>query len=241
MPLLDALCSLYDDLRATEAEPLPFHPFVGQHFGEGTPGLLRVLITGSNCYVGEKDVPHPAWFAAWTRERAFTFFARAFSESAVLAEAVCSSQSFSGLRPGGGLEAMYVTNMVKRYLPASTGRREAEVPARWLDEGAQVWRRELDLLAAHSALPHVVIVFGDFTWSRVWPAFSTSEVGGWSREYRPLDEASPLFHHLNLVMVAEDGRERPLLLVKLTHPASASHKHRAARVVASPDFKRLVG
>ena len=240
MPIIDDIHALYDRLPTDPATP-SIHPFVGQHFREATPGVLRVLVLGINCYYGQHPPgPRVQWFPRFVRERRYIFFARAFSESAVLAESLEHSADFDGLR-WGGLESLYVTNMVRRYLPPS-GKTATNVSEALLDEGSQLWRDELDLLHYHGVLPHVVIVFGRLIWGRAWTAFGKRvRPEGWIVSYTPCAKSSELFHHLNHVVVPEGDNERPLLLVRLDHPAAVGHKRRAAWMVSHPDFRRVVG
>ena len=237
--LIDEIHALYDSLPVDPTAP-PIHPFIGRHYRDATPGVLRVLVMGINCYYGEHPPgPGVQWFPSFMRERRFTFFARSFSESAVIAEALERSPDFGGLHHAG-LEALYVTNMVRRYLPPSTGKKAAQVSETYLDEGSGVWRDELDLLHRHGVLPHVVIVFGGQIWGRAWTAFGKRvRPEGWIVSYAPCAKSSELFHHLNRVVVPDGDRERPLLLVKLDHPAARGDKKRAAWIVSHPDFRRI--
>lgn len=241
MPLTNDIHSLYDTLPADPTAP-PIHPFIGRHYSEATPGVLRVLVMGINCYYG-KHPPGPdvQWLPTFMRERRFTFFARSFTESAVIAEALEHSPDFEGFRHAG-LEALFVTNMVRRQLPSSTGKKAAQVNEVHLDEGSQVWRDELDLLHRHGVLPHVVIVFGGQIWGRAWTAFGKRvHPDGWIVSYTPCAKSSELFHHLDRVVVPEGDNERPLLLVRLDHPAAVGDKRRAAWIVSHPDFRRVAG
>lgn len=239
MTLEQAIHALYDGLPADASAP-PIHPFIGRRYGEATTGVLRVLVLGINCYYSSR-APRPGEqrFPSWMRERRFTFFSRSFSESAVLAEALESSPDFDGLR-WGGLESMYVTNMVRRYLPAATGKQAAKVPTQLLEEGGRVWREELDLLHRYGVLPHVVIVFGEPIWHQAWTAFGQRvHPHGWVVDYKSCDESSELYHHLNRVIVPEGDAQRPMLLVRPDHPAAVSDNKRAAWMVSHPDFRRV--
>lgn len=239
MGLLENSHALYDGLPEDPAQP-PIHPFIGRHYRDATPGVLRVLVLGINCYYSGQPPPLGVqWFPYWMRERRFSFFARSFSESAVVAEALECSPDFDGLR-WAGLESLYVTNMVRRYLPPATGKQAAHVPLALLDEGSQVWRRELDVLHQYGVLPHVVIVFGGQIWGRAWTGFGERvQPDGWIVTYTPCERSSDLFHHLNRVVVPEGDNERPLLLVKLDHPAARGDKKRAAWIVSHPDFRQV--
>ena len=238
MMLIDDMHALYDGLTEDPAQP-PIHPFIGRHYLDATPGVLRVLVVGINCYYGRYPPgPGVQWFPVFMRERRFTFFARSFSESAVLAEALESSPDFDGLR-WAGLESMYVTNMVRRYLPPTTGKQAADVPPHLLDEGSQVWRDELDLLHDHEVLPHVVIVFGAQVWGHAWSAFGKRvQPEGWIVSYAPCERSSDLFHHLNRVVVPEGDNERPLLLVKLDHPAARATRSAPPGLSPTPTSSR---
>ena len=241
MPLIDSIHSLYDELRLLPEAP-PIHPFVGQHYLDASPEVLRILVMGVNCYYEEQPPSRDEQqFPSWMRDRRFIFFARAFSESAVIAEALAGSAKFASRR-SAGLEALYVTNMVRRYLPGTSGKRASSVREELLDEGAEVWKAELDLLSEAGVLPHVVIVFGDKIWYRAWNAFG-ARVGtkDWIESYQPCAEASELYHRLNHVVVREKDTRRSLLLVKLPHPSARSDAHRAAWIASHPDFRQVAG
>ena len=240
MPVTDEIHRLYDGQPDAPDAP-PIHPFIGEHFRLATPAVLRVLVMGINCYYSEPTPPGRAAFSTWMRDRAYTFFARAFSESAVLAESLADSPAFQGLSPGG-LESLYVTNMVRRYRPAATGKAASSVGDELFNEGAEVWGEELEILQRRQVLPHVVVVFGEQVWGRAWRAFRDRVApDGAIVSYTPYPRGSDLHHHLNRVVVREGDNERLLLLVKLTHPAARSHDRRAARIVAHPDFRRAAG
>lgn len=234
--LKESIHALHDGLPRREDMP-PAHPFIGSHFEESTPGVLRVLVMGINNYYGEEHAPTTQWYPQVVRDRRHTYFARCFSEAAVLSEVLAGSRDFPGLSPGG-LEAMYVTNMVRRYVPMAKGKRESQVEASLLEEGQAFWHRELDMLHAHGALPHVVIVFGNKVWGEALQPFRQAD---WAVTYQHCGKGSSLFHHLNRIVVRDGDKERVLLTVKLTHPAARSNKHRAACIVADLEFRRMTG
>jgi hypothetical protein len=239
MALTREIHALYDALPADATAP-PIHPFIGRQYREATPGVLRVLVMGINCYYGQSP-PGPGvhWFPTWVRERRFTFFARTFSESSVIAEELERSPDFDGFRYAG-MESLYVTNMVRRYLPPAGGKKAAQVSEALLDEGSRVWRDELDILREHNALPHVVIVFGGQIWGRAWMAFGGRvQPNGWIVSYTPCAKSSELLHHLNRVVVPEGDSQRPLLLVRVDHPAAVGDKKRAAWIVSHPEFRKV--
>lgn len=243
--LQDDVHALYDALPAMEAHPdlSVIHPHVGGAFLDARPGTLRVLAVGINSYVDDEHahLSKPGWFTGWVRARSHRFFPKLRDECEVIAEVVTKSPAFDGLGYAD-LDSLYATNAVKRYLPRAGGRWASDVEGCWLDEGAVVWRAELDAMARHGVLPHVVIVFGQRIWGRCWRAFGDPSVQpGWVEDYRPLPRSSPVFHRLNKIYVQEDGVTRLMLLIRLTHPAAPTNRWRAAELIAHSDFRSVLG
>lgn len=243
--LLSDVHAVYDALPAMDGHPhlSVIHPHVGGAYLDARPGALRVVAVGVNSYVDAADESGstPDWFPGWVRARCHAFFPRLHRECEAVAAALSGSPAYAGLTYGG-LDSLYATNAVKRHLPRAGGRWAHDVEGRWLDEGEAVWRAELDAMARQGVVPHVVIVFGRRIWGRCWRAFGGGvSPDGWIAAYRPMPPGSPLYHRLNVVAVREGDRERPLLLLRLTHPAAPTSRWRAAELTAHPDFRRVVG
>jgi|GEM_PF-2956030 len=239
MSLLTTINDLYEGLPQEEGAP-PIRPFVGRDYGLSRPDALRVLVLGINCYYTgpESELTPDTDFPLWFRRRRYSFFARAFSEASVVGEALEQSAVFEGRR-WSGIEGLYGTNLVRRYLPKASGRYSKDVAERLLDEGAEHWGRELDLLHRHGVLPHAIVAFG---W-RIWPRAAAplrARVGGWVKDYRPCQRSSDLYHHLNRVEIEEGGKTRPLLLMRLNHPASVGAGKRAGWLVEHEEFRDVL-
>ena len=246
-PLHATMQSLYDVLprHPKHGRVGHIHPSVGGAFTEPDPARLRVLATGINSYVTDlKKKTEPAWFESWARERSHRFFSKVAQQSSVLSDGLKGSRDFGqcGYRgsPGDSSE-LYVTNAVKRYLPEKEGLKAVDVGENWFEEGARVWRAELEYLHRANALPHVVIVFGAAWWGHAWKSFGGPDRPSWVADYQPLERANDLFHHLNQVIVKEGDRERPMLLVRLRHPAARSESVSAESLVEHQAFREMVG
>ena len=243
MSLLTDIDKLYDHLGShpVHGHLGPLHPFVGAAYQEPVPDALRVLAIGINSYVGpDHPVSRPTcpnWFRGWMADGAHRFYRGVASECGVIAEALTDSPDFAGLRYRG-LGSIYLTNAVKRFLPAAQGAKAADVDPRFHREGARVWRQELELLAEYGVLPHVIVVLGEAGWKASWSALGREPRAAWVEDYVPCSPSSPMRHRLNRVVVQEDGKTRLMLLVRVAHPASANKTWSAARLVAHPEFQQ---
>ncbi|MCB9520803.1 MAG: hypothetical protein H6698_09375 [Myxococcales bacterium] len=246
MSLREKIVSTYAQLGPhSQAGGLPhIEPFVGSDYDRPNDRRLRVLAIGINAYISEKDFAgcHPQWFSAWAERGEHRFSGGVQREVRALADALCDQASDQQLgfdvRTG-----LYLTNAVKRFLPATMGKRASQVDAAWFDEGRAIWDQELRLLAAHGALPHAVVVFGADAWEPTWRVLADlcSDPSADSFvEYRPMARSSDLFHRLNVVKVLEGRGARNLALVRLDHPA-AHRRWTAARMAARLDFVGAVG
>lgn len=218
-------------------------PHIGEHFESRAPGCLRVMALGINSYVEPHQETHPGWFATWFQKQEHRFFPAVARELRSLTTALGSLGAFPGLTFDGeapSFQSVYLTNAVRRYLPEDIGAKAHTVPAAFFDEGAEMLGAELDMLHDHGALPHVVVIFGGAFWSRAWRAFGAQPRPTWVADYRPRARTSDLFHRLNVVEVLESGSTRPLLLVRLTHPAAPTMQWRAAELSAHPDLAATV-
>ena len=241
--LKDEIHRLYDDLPPIRdgSGLKPIHPFIGEAFRTGDPRTLRVLSIGFNSYISECDIAelHPDWFPAWIEGLEFHYPPRMFAECAKLAEALVGTASFPELS-WKRHASLYATNAAKRYLPAKIGYRAATVPERWFEEGAEVWREEVEALHDYGVLPHLVVVFGARIWPYVWRAFNDEPRPEYVADYHSCKASSPLYHRLNQVIVREGDGERKLLLVRLPHPASANRHWSARAVTTHRDFLELL-
>ena len=185
----------------------------------------------------------PSRFAHWFRSKRYRFFPAVARELPNLCNALSALGAFPGLTFDGespSFRSVYLTNAVRRYLPEDIGAKAHTVPVHFFDEGARMLRAELDALHRHGVLPHVVVVFGKPFWSRAWRVFGLHPRPQWVDDYRPRPRTSELFHRLNVVKVRESGDTRPLLLVRLTHPAAPTMRWRTSEFAAHGDLAATV-
>lgn len=201
-----------------------------------------MLAIGLNAYISDEHLPaHPEWFPAWVAERRPPFFRTAVRECERLVHGMLEQLGAPGLS-FDATTGLYLTNAVKRYLPYSSGHKVATVSSAWFDEGRGIWRDELRALAQADALPHVIVVFGRDAWPHVHEPLQQLCADATESAfvaYRPRDEASPLFHRLNLIDVRQGGAMRSMLLVRLNHPASPM-KFNAATLLGDQEFRGVV-
>lgn len=227
-------------------------PYIGRAFAESHQ-TLRVLAMGINAWTDD-DEQRGEWYRGMWREAApdsgAGFFRHVIRETDALATHLAGSKCFPGLaydtstvpRPG-----LYGTNLVK-VVTGEEHRQEGTLPASLLEEGAQTWFKELDILAKHDRMPHVVVVFGSKVWDSVWKAFHSGHEAFPTyqnlkiQHYFPVEQGSPVYHNLNRVELENSVGTQTTLLVRLHHP-SARHadKHDAAWLIRQPDFVSHVG
>lgn len=244
MPTTASINALYATLLAHPTEPrLPsIRPFIGSDYDAPEPDRLRVLAIGLNAYISDEHRPaESTWFRCWVAERRSPFFRTAVRECERLAHGMLQQLDPPSLS-FDATTGLYLTNAVKRYLPYASGRHVGGVDPRWFHEGRGIWLDELRTLAQADALPHVVVVFGRDAWPHVHEPLQqlcADATASAFVAYRPRDEASPLFHRLNVIDVRQGGAVRSMLLVRLNHPASPS-RFNASALLASDEFCGVV-
>ena len=242
----------------------PLRPFVGESFVDPRPDRMRVALVGGNAYLWAGHPTDPSaladtyeswWAEGYRLRRGKLFFGRAVREGAVVAAALSGRGCFADVRrtpvPSGGVD-VYGTNLVKGFLSDASGKRAADVPRSTLDAGAMAWREELEILAQHRALPHVIIGFGRATWEGLWQALHPDFGGaaGLDRALRVSDYQTSrdpdvaAYHHVNLVSVDAAGVRQLVLLVCLAHPAARTRtasRRDAHWWLRQPTVRELVG
>lgn len=216
----------------------PIHPFIGSAFSATGPDALRVMAIGVNTYCDPGSKPAPRCYAEDFRHQRYLFQQRVLRDAETIATALAGGAEWSW--PFMGIDSVYLTNAVKRWLPKSEGLRAHKAEERWFQEGEPIFARELDLLAERGRLPHLIIVFGGRPWRHVWPAFGRGSPS-FVRAYHP--QPGPLYHHLNVIDLDELGACRRALLIRLRHPSAAHYKPRwtPEALVAHPVFRRVAG
>src|SRR5205085_2211798 len=110
------------------------------------------------------------------------------------------------------------TNAVKVYVPESEGKRADQLSDVDYDRHLDQWHDELDAMAEHNVLPHVIAIVGDPFWSRACNSFRQSSFKR-TKTARYQWCAGSCRHFLNRVTLdAPDGPHETLLL-RLRHPA----------------------
>lgn len=237
--LIHTIHAAYDALPLIDGAHGPLYPFVGTAYTDASGDSLRVMAIGVNAYGEAHHVHDPACWASGFRHQHWPYQRRVLADLTALAEGLAGATRVGG-RPFLGMESVYLTNAVKRWLP--NAKKAHTVAESWFEEGAPVFDAELAALAEAGRLPHVVVVVGQRPWRSVCDALRP-ERAAWSSSYTPMDPANPLFHYLNLVQVCEDGARRPLLLMRIRHSA-ASHWKKGwapADLLGEPTFRQVVG
>lgn len=214
-----------------------FWPHVGTAFREPAPDTLRVMTVGINAYAGEGWTIDHDLLRRWFIERHSRFAKGVRAAADKLAPHLTGpSGLFHDLRYIG-VESVFHTNAVKTWVPAAVGKKAAHLPDGLLTEHAPAFHAELELMAAHGAMPHVVMIFGEPFWEHAWRTFSESRLPS-APTRRKRHYPGPCLHHLNryTLEVPTEPREHELLLVRLRHPAARTKKGSVAWLLAQPDF-----
>ena len=252
------------DIGALYRQHGPNHilPFIGGSYHERSTTALRVAVVGINAYATKAELRRgniedgvgnaKAWQNAGLQKphgETYRFHETAYREVTALAEPlVIGSKLFSGLVYDANPETksgLYATNAVKVFTTEAFKKSDA-IPAELIWGYAPTWHRELDTMAAHGALPHLVIILGDCLWEPAWRAFNfyveaTFPSYGKFRvlEFEGAPRRSPVEHHANRIRVM--GRvEQDMLLVRLHHPSGrAKVKRDAAWLLKQRSFRTL--
>ena len=225
-------------------EPHHILPYIGAAFRGGLPELLRVVLVGINSHISAKDwdpaqnLPRPEWFGIWFENDTHRHNKRIRAEATELLTGVTQRRgSFAG-RSFSWPESCYSTNAIKVHLPDDSGKRADQVANSLFDEHLSTWYAELDLMAKHGVLPHVIAIFGRPFWSRACDSLRPQSATGYQHlqvtEYQHSTGAS--LHFVNRVLLL-GGNE--LLLVRLRHTSSRTGS--ARWLLAQPEFNELIG
>lgn len=207
-------------------------PFVGSAFDRPTPDQLRVAVVGINSYVSAQHWPlapgggFPEWFA----QTNYRFFRSVKRNATRLVAGLVDNGVFEGLRfhwPDSFYEA--------------EGKRADQVSPEMFDQHAATWRDELDAMAEHGALPHLIVIFGEPFWKHAWSAFKPPRANGFEHlrvlDYRHTD--GPSLHFVNRLRLGGANGDQTTLLVHLRHPSSRTRKGSVSWLLAQEDFWTL--
>jgi hypothetical protein len=234
------------DLYRNAGDQTHLRPFIGEAFLSPTSEHFRVMVIGINAYVSPEDwdSADPNWFYKWAKNGDDGFYEQAHRDAKALADALCERSEYYGEYKYIAPDSLYVTNTVKEYLPEETGKSSDNVPQSYFEEGAEVWERELDILADQNALPHLVIVFG----SQVWPyACDSMRVEEGKIEYQNFSveeynhTSGPCLHFANRIEVSLDENTQTILLTRCYHPSAHERKVTPEWLLNQSDFRQLAG
>jgi hypothetical protein len=233
-------------------QPHNILPFVGAGFEAPLPGDLRMVVVGLNAYYSARHWPPdperaPADWSRRFRERDGRFFTAARNLASELADALAPSPDFAGLTLRNP-EGLYGTNAVKSWV--LDGKRSSRVEPETLVPGAGVWRNEIELMAEHDVLPHVILVLAERFWGSACRSLRTPPAGLRVSEHQSTLSLgrgeTPCLHLVNRYVVQGSGEPQPLLLVRLFHPSAPKRKDSSGlprgtvRWLASqPDFRAV--
>lgn len=218
-------------------------PFIGAAFERPRFDDLRVVVVGINSYVSADDWSkiQPDWYSVWFRNSEHRFFRAARKHATALVttlreRGVLAPSHFEW--PG----SFYGTNAIKTYLPQDRGKRSDEVPASLFEQHAIVWRAELDAMAEHAVLPHVVVVFGEPFWAHAVASLRPPHVDRYEHlQVQHFRHATgPSLHFVNRFRVAGTAGEQTMLLVRLRHPSARTKIGSVEWLVANDDFWDVV-
>jgi hypothetical protein len=231
-------------------------PFIGQSYKEDSPDAFRVAVIGLNAYVSDGDWPknsaelqkwYPGWWSEAGHGKSHRFFTTAYRDAGLLAEELAGrSKLFSGLKYDAAPQSksgFYGTNAVKIFLgeehKTSSGLTDAG-----FQQYAPTWHQELDTMAEHRVLPHLIVVLGRQIWNLMWGAFHPDTRPQYhhftTTAYETCgNEGDPCYHHVNRVTVKIGDTSQSLLVVRLAHPAAYGDRHRAEWLRWEKDFRNL--
>lgn len=222
------------------------NPFIGDAFAGGVPNALRVMTVGLNAYLSEADWPkqNPDWFAGWFRDGTHKFDRTVATDAGDIARALIDrSPHFSGLTFDGRTNFFH-TNAVKAYLREADGKRSDQVTQAHFQAHVATWHAELDAMAQHGVLPHVIIVFGQPFWERAWQAFYPEKKPAFShlRVHGFVSAGGEGHPHANRVEVEGGRGKHPLALLGVRHPAArATSKATPDWLLSQPGVRELFG
>ena len=238
MTFVDEACELY------RARPHHILPYVGAAFRGAAPELLRILLVGINSHISAKDwdpaqnFPRPEWFTVWFENSSYRHNKRIHAEATELLVGMTQDRGPFAGRSFSWPESCYSTNAIKVHLPDDAGKRADQVGRSVFDEHVKTWHAELDLMAKHGVLPHVIAIFGRPFWSRACDSLRPQSAALYQHlqvtKYQP--SAGTALHFVNRVELADGNEPHEMLLVRLRHPCARTQVGSARWLLAQPEF-----
>jgi hypothetical protein len=226
----------------------PHHivPFVRAAYEGQRPELLRALVVGINSYLSPADwdpprgPPSPDWFPRWFQTTDYRFGKRVKAEAMTLLEGLATVEAFAGLKVAWS-ESVYATNAIKVYLPEADGKRADQTKDELLDEHLSTWVAELDLMATHDVLPHVIAVFGWRFWRHACTSFRPRQLGSFQtlRICTYEQVSGPWRPSIRILRLAGARLPQDTLLVRLRHPSARTHVGSARSLLAQGDVSTI--
>jgi len=241
MSFLNQVSSLYS------REPHHILPFVGSAFKDAQSGLLRVVVVGINTYVSSKDweaAGRPTgatWFSGWFANGEHRFYPRVKREAHELTSGLTERQMFGG-RVVDPLESYYATNAIKVHVQEARGKQAHQITNEMFNQHTATWRQELDLMAEHGVLPHVIAIVGKPFWGRANESLTSTQSYQHLRVMSSDTSPGPCLHYVRRLRLAGSAGEQDALLVRIRHPSARTKKgsarwllgHLALPTVPSP-------
>lgn len=238
--------------------PKHLFPFIGRSYEDGSPEAFRVAVVGLNAYVSDGDWPADdaelqSWYRGWWSEaghgKSHRFFNTAYREAGLLADELARrSELFSDLTYDAvpqSKSGLYGTNAIKVFL-GGEHKTSAGLNSDDFQRYAPAWHQELDTMAEHRVLPHLIVVLGQQIWELMWGSFYPEGPGRVQYEHFTVTdyetcggEDGPCYHFANRITVMIGSTKQKLLLVRLAHPANYGNPRRAAWLVGEQDFRDL--
>lgn len=232
-------------------------PFIGSGYASPRADQMRVVAVGFNSYISKKHWPADdrelqPWLGDWwqnARHEGDThpFYNRAFDEVARMAAGIHQRSAWQHLTPE--LEAatkgsLYATNALKVYT-GEEYKESSAIPREFTQSFEATWRAELDAMARHECLPHLVVVLGADIWEMHWKALLPSSASSKEfavEDYVDVSTGEAAGHAVRARLRPRNSdRAHTLLLVRLHHPSSRSPERRNAEwLLGQEKFLELV-
>lgn len=234
------------DIREAYARENCIVPFIGDLFASGDPRTLRVMTIGINAYlsVGDWAQQNPTWFSGWFKDGRHKFDRTVAADAGTIASLLIAKSSYFAGMEYRGKENIFHTDAVKVFMPESSGKTSDQVTRQDFEAHVPTWHAELDIMAKHGVLPHVVLVFGRPFWEWAWQAFHPKTKPSFTcLKVHAFTSASGDGHHYaNRVEVEGAAGRQPVALMTVRHPAArASSKATTDWLLSLPDVRELLG